>query len=292
MSSIQTIGLIGAGRMGGGIAQVCAQAGFAVRMTDIDGAALSSAIGAIHRGLDRQIAKGRLAEPDKAAALERIATIDRLTDLGAVDLVIEAVTEDEGTKRQLFEQLKPTLKDHTLVASGSSSLSITRLAAATGRPTRFMGMHFMNPVPEMPLVELIRGVATADETVRALASVAARIGKTATITGDFPAFIVNRVLMSMINEAVCTLYQGVGSVEEIDRAIRVGAGHPMGPLELADYIGLDVCLSILTALHTERTNPKYRPCPLLVKYVEAGWTGRKAGCGFYNHATTPPTPTR
>ncbi|HVM81137.1 MAG TPA: 3-hydroxybutyryl-CoA dehydrogenase [Stellaceae bacterium] len=289
---IKTIGVIGAGQMGSGIAHVCALNGFEVTLSDVDPGALDRALGAIDRNLGRQVASGKVAEADKAAALKRVHTS---TDYGAFrdcDIVIEAATEKEAVKREIFKQLVPNLKPDALVASNTSSISITRLAAATDRPGKFIGMHFMNPVPVMALVELIRGIATEDATFQSVRDFAMKLGKTPVAAEDFPAFIVNRILLPMINEAVYTLYEGVGSVESIDTAMRLGANHRMGPLELADFIGLDTCLAIMHVLYEGLADSKYRPCPLLVKYVEAGWLGRKAGRGFYDYRGEKPVPTR
>jgi len=289
---IKTIGVIGAGQMGSGIAHVCALNGFEVTLSDVDPAALDRALGVIDRNLGRQVASGKVGEADKTAALRRVRTS---TDYGAFrdcDIVIEAATEKEAVKREIFKQLVPNLKSDALVASNTSSISITRLAAATDRPGKFIGMHFMNPVPVMALVELIRGIATDDATFQSVRDFAMKLGKTPVAAEDFPAFIVNRILLPMINEAVYTLYEGVGSVESIDTAMRLGANHRMGPLELADFIGLDTCLSIMHVLYEGLADSKYRPCPLLVKYVEAGWLGRKAGRGFYDYRGEKPVPTR
>jgi 3-hydroxybutyryl-CoA dehydrogenase len=290
--SIRNIGVIGAGQMGSGIAHVCALAGYDVRLSDIDTKALDQAMATIERNLARQTARGRIGEPDKSAAMRRIHTgtqFDLFTDC---DIVIEAATEKEEIKREIFKQLVPKLKSTAIVASNTSSISITRLAAATDRPGRFIGMHFMNPVPVMTLVELIRGIATEEPTFQAVRELAVKLGKTPVAAEDFPAFIVNRILLPMINEAVYTLYEGVGTVEAIDTAMRLGANHPMGPLELADFIGLDTCLSVMQVLYEGLADSKYRPCPLLVKYVEAGWLGRKSARGFYDYRGEKPVPTR
>ncbi len=289
---IEKIGVIGAGQMGSGIAQVCAVAGLSVIISDISADQLAKAVAGIGKNLDRQIAKGKLTEADKQAALARIGTGTSLSVFADSDLVIEAATESEDTKRQIFKALVPNLKPAALIATNTSSISITRLAASTDRPSKFMGMHFMNPVPVMQLVELIRGIATDDETFQAIKALTARLGKTAAVAEDFPAFIVNRILLPMINEAIYTLYEGVGGVEAIDTAMKLGANHPMGPLELADFIGLDTCLSIMQVLYEGLADSKYRPCPLLVKYVEAGWLGRKVGRGFYDYSGPTPRPTR
>jgi len=290
--SIQTIGVIGAGQMGSGIAHVCALAGFDVRMTDQDPKAIEHALGVVDRNLGRQVARGRVSDNDKAAALKRIRTGLSYDMFGDCDIVIEAATEKEEVKREIYKTLVPRLKPDAILASNTSSISITRLAAATDRPDRFIGMHFMNPVPVMTLVELIRGIATDEPTFQKVRELAVKLGKTPVAAEDFPAFIVNRILLPMINEAVYTLYEGVGSVDAIDTAMRLGANHPMGPLELADFIGLDVCLAVMQVLYEGLADSKYRPCPLLVKYVEAGWVGRKAGRGFYDYRGEKPVPTR
>ncbi|ACJ01446.1 3-hydroxybutyryl-CoA dehydrogenase [Rhodospirillum centenum] len=289
---IEKIGIIGAGQMGSGIAHVSAVAGFQVKLVDVREDQLTKAVGGIGRNLERQVAKGKIAEAAKDAALARIATATDLSALADCDLVIEAATESEDVKRAIFKQLVPHLKADALVATNTSSISITRLAASTDRPHKFIGMHFMNPVPVMQLVEIIRGIATDEETFQAIKELTAKLGKTAAIAEDFPAFIVNRILLPMINEAVYTLYEGVGTVEGIDTAMKLGANHPMGPLELADFIGLDTCLSIMQVLYEGLADSKYRPCPLLVKYVEAGWLGRKVGRGFYDYSGDVPRPTR
>ena len=289
---IRTVGIVGAGQMGNGIAHVFALAGYDVVMTDISQSALDRAMATIGRNLDRQVTRGRIAEADRAAALGRIRTTLALADLGPSDLVIEAATEREQVKNEIFAGLLPHLAPHTILTSNTSSISITRLASRTDRPERFMGFHFMNPVPVMQLVELIRGIATDEATFRSCLAVVERLGKTAASAEDYPAFIVNRILMPMINEAVYALYEGVGSVRSIDTSLKLGANHPMGPLELADFIGLDTCLAIMNVLHEGLADTKYRPCPLLVKYVEAGWLGRKTQRGFYDYRTDPPTPTR
>ena len=289
---LNNIGVIGAGQMGSGIAHVCALAEHDVVIVDIDAAALEKSLSRIDGNMDRQIKRTLIAEEDKAAALARITTATGLDALRDCDLVIEAATEDEATKVKIFEALCPHLKDSALIASNTSSISITRLATATDRPGKFMGMHFMNPVPMMKLVELIRGLATDDHTFTQVQELTKALGKTGTVSEDFPAFIVNRILLPMINEAVYTLYEGVGSVEAIDTAMKLGANHPMGPLQLADFIGLDTCLSVMQVLHDGLADSKYRPCPLLVKYVEAGWLGRKTGRGFYDYSGDEPVPTR
>ena len=289
---ITSVGIVGAGQMGNGIAHVFALAGFDVLMTDITQEALDKALALIGRNMDRQVARGKVSAEDKAAALGRIRTTLKLTDLGQTDLVIEAATERETVKQAIFEDLLPHLKPTTILTSNTSSISITRLASRTDRPERFMGFHFMNPVPVMQLVELIRGIATDEATWEALHEVVRKLGKTAASAEDFPAFIVNRILMPMINEAVYTLYEGVGNVQSIDQSLKLGANHPMGPLELADFIGLDTCLAIMNVLHEGLADTKYRPCPLLTKYVEAGWLGRKTQRGFYDYRGEVPVPTR
>ena len=289
---IQKIGVIGAGQMGSGIAHVCAVSGYDVKLSDISADALAKAVSNIERNLERQVSKGKISAEDKHAALERITTGTDLAMFGDSDLVIEAATEAEETKREIFKRLVPHLSPTALIASNTSSISITRLAAVTDRPAKFIGMHFMNPVPVMQLVELIRGIATDEETYTTVKDLTVKLGKKAAVAEDFPAFIVNRILLPMINEAVYTLYEGVGSVDGIDTALKLGANHPMGPLELADFIGLDTCLAIMHVLYDGLADSKYRPCPLLVKYVEAGWVGRKAGRGFYDYSKPVPVPTR
>ena len=290
--AIQTIGVIGAGQMGNGIAHVFSQAGYDVLLHDVNADALSAAKAQIGKAMDRQIARDIIATADKTAALGRIRTEDALSALGPTDLIIEAATENEPVKHKIFAELLPHLAPDTILTSNTSSISITRLASGTDRPERFMGFHFMNPVPVMQLVELIRGIATDEPTFTALKALVEAIGKTPASAEDFPAFIVNRILMPMINEAIYTLYEGVGTVESIDTSLRLGANHPMGPLQLADFIGLDTCLAIMNVLHEGLADTKYRPCPLLVKYVEAGWLGRKAQRGFYDYRGEQPVPTR
>ena len=292
LDRLRRIGVIGAGQMGAGIAHVCALAGFEVSLTDLGEAALQRGRDTVDRNLSRQITRGKIREEDKAAALGRIRTGLDYALFGDCDMVIEAATEKEEIKREIFKKLVPTLKPEALIATNTSSISITRLAASTDRPGKFIGMHFMNPVPVMTLVELIRGIATEEETFALTRDLALKLGKTPVAAEDFPAFIVNRILLPMINEAVYTLYEGVGSVEAIDTAMRLGANHPMGPLELADFIGLDTCLAIMQVLYEGLADSKYRPCPLLVKYVEAGWLGRKTGRGFYDYHGDKPVPTR
>ena len=289
---INSIGIVGAGQMGNGIAHVCAVAGMPVRIYDVSEDRINSALATINGNMARQVAKGALAEGERQDALQRIEPAVSMDDLAGCDLVIEAATENEEVKRKIFVELCRILPPNVLLASNTSSISITRLAAATDRPEKFIGIHFMNPVPLMQLVELIRGIATEDATFEAARAFIGRLGKTLTVAEDFPAFIVNRILLPMINEAVYTLYEGVGSVESIDTAMRLGANHPMGPLQLADFIGLDTCLSVMQVLHDGLADSKYRPCPLLVKYVEAGWLGRKSKRGFYDYRGEKPVPTR
>ncbi|WP_342237136.1 3-hydroxybutyryl-CoA dehydrogenase [Inquilinus sp. OTU3971] len=289
---IQTIGVIGAGQMGSGIAQVGAQSGFTIRLLDVDPKALERARESIEGHVDRLIGRGKLTAEEKPTVLARIHTAAEYQAFKDCDLVIEAATESEPIKREIFKQLVPHLNERAMVATNTSSISITRLAATTDRPERFIGMHFMNPVPVMKLVEVIRGIATDDATYEAIRDLALKLGKTPAVSEDFPAFIVNRILLPMINEAVYTLYEGVGSVEAIDTSMKLGANHPMGPLELADFIGLDTCLSIMNVLYDGLADSKYRPCPLLVKYVEAGWLGRKTKRGFYDYSKDVPVPTR
>ncbi len=289
---IQTIGIVGAGQMGNGIAHVMALAGYDVQLNDVSTDALKQAVELVEGNMARQVGRGKISEADMTAALARIKTTPTLTDLGQSDLVIEAATERETVKQAIFEDLLPHLKPTTILTSNTSSISITRLASRTDRPEKFMGFHFMNPVPVMQLVELIRGIATDEETFSACKQVVDKLGKTAAAAEDFPAFIVNRILMPMINEAVYTLYEGVGNVQSIDSSMKLGANHPMGPLELADFIGLDTCLAIMNVLHDGLADTKYRPCPLLTKYVEAGWLGRKTQRGFYDYRGDAPVPTR
>jgi 3-hydroxybutyryl-CoA dehydrogenase len=289
---IKKIGIIGAGQMGNGIAHVMSLAGYDVVLNDINQQSLDAAMTAMHKNMARQASRGKISESDVSEAIARITTTLSLADIGATDLVIEAATERETVKQAIFEDLQPHLLPHTILTSNTSSISITRLASRTDRPERFMGFHFMNPVPVMQLVELIRGIATDEETFASCRTVVEKLGKTAASAEDFPAFIVNRILMPMINEAVYTLYEGVGSVKSIDESMKLGANHPMGPLELADFIGLDTCLAIMNVLHEGLADTKYRPCPLLTKYVEAGWLGRKTQRGFYDYRGETPVPTR
>ena len=289
---IRTVGVVGAGQMGVGIAHVFALAWFDVLLNDVSASALEAAPDLIGRNMARQVAKGQIGEDERAAGLARIRSAATPEALAPCDLLIEAATEDEAVKRRIFQQIVPHLRPDALLTSNTSSISITRLASATDRPEKFMGFHFMNPAPLMPLVELIRGIATDEATYKTLRALVERLGKTPSSSEDFPAFIVNRILIPMINEAIYTLYEGVGSVEAIDTAMRLGANHPMGPLQLADFIGLDTCLAIMHVLHEGLADTKYRPCPLLVKYVEAGWLGRKTKRGFYDYRGEKPVPTR
>jgi 3-hydroxybutyryl-CoA dehydrogenase len=290
--NIRKVGVIGAGQMGNGIAHACALAGFNVLLNDLSPDRINSGMATINGNMARQVAKKVIKEEDRKAALGRIQPAESLEVLGDCDLVIETATEKEEVKRKILSELCPGLKPEAIVGTNTSSISITRLASATDRPERFIGIHFMNPVPVMELVELIRGIATADATFESTKAFVAKLGKTIAVAEDFPAFIVNRILLPMINEAVYTLYEGVGNVEGIDTAMRLGAHHPMGPLELADFIGLDTCLSVMQVLHEGLADSKYRPCPLLVKYVEAGWLGRKTQRGFYDYRGEKPVPTR
>ncbi|MBT8153403.1 3-hydroxybutyryl-CoA dehydrogenase [Epibacterium ulvae] len=289
---IQSVGVIGAGQMGNGIAHVMALAGYDVVLNDVNQQALDAAISQITKNLNRQVSRDKITQVEMDGAIKRIRVSLALPDVGQTDLVIEAATEREAVKQAIFEDLLPHLKPETILTSNTSSISITRLASRTDRPERFMGFHFMNPVPIMQLVELIRGIATDEETFAACKTVVERLDKTAACAEDFPAFIVNRILMPMINEAVYTLYEGVGNVESIDQSMKLGANHPMGPLELADFIGLDTCLAIMNVLHDGLADTKYRPCPLLTKYVEAGWLGRKSQRGFYDYRGEAPVATR
>ncbi|MFB9952767.1 3-hydroxybutyryl-CoA dehydrogenase [Rhizobium puerariae] len=291
-SAMKNIGIIGAGQMGCGIAHVSALAGYKVQIYDLSKDRIEAALATINGNLARQVTNGKLTDEERKAALSHISGSSDLNDLAPMDMVIEAATEDETVKRKIYAQVCPVLKPDALLATNTSSLSITRLASATDRPEHFMGIHFMNPVPVMKLVELVRGIATDETTFQTAKDYVASLEKTVTVAEDFPAFIVNRILLPMINEAIYTLYEGVGSVEAIDTAMKLGANHPMGPLQLADFIGLDTCLSIMQVLHDGLADSKYRPCPLLVKYVEAGWLGRKSGRGFYDYRGETPVPTR
>jgi 3-hydroxybutyryl-CoA dehydrogenase len=292
MNSLKKIGVIGAGQMGSGIAQVCSLAGFEVVLNDLTAERAQSGLATVNGNMARLVAAGKLSEADRQAALDRISASTAHDSLADADLVIEAAVENEKVKRDLLSGLSKVLRPEAILATNTSSISITRLAAATDRPEKFIGIHFMNPVPRMELVELIRGIATSDETFKAALGFVEKVGKTPTLAEDFPAFIVNRILLPMINEAIYALHEGVGTVDAIDTAMRLGAHHPMGPLQLADFIGLDTCLSIMQVLHEGLADTKYRPCPLLVKYVEAGWLGRKTGRGFYDYRGDKPVPTR
>ncbi|HMB47127.1 MAG TPA: 3-hydroxybutyryl-CoA dehydrogenase [Afifellaceae bacterium] len=290
--TIKTIGVIGAGQMGMGISQVAALAGYSVLLHDVSDERIESALATIDGNMARQTEKEVLDEARRAKAMKQISAAKGLAGLADVDIVIETATEDETIKRKIFAELCPLLKPEAILATNTSSISITRLASNTDRPERFIGIHFMNPVPKMELVEVIRGIATEDETFETAKTFIGELGKTVAVAEDFPAFMVNRILLPMINEAIYTLYEGVGSVEAIDTAMRLGANHPMGPLQLADFIGLDTCLSIMQVLYEGLADSKYRPCPLLVKYVEAGWLGRKTNRGFYDYRGDVPVPTR
>jgi len=290
--NIRKVGVIGAGQMGNGIAHVCALAGCEVLLNDVSKERIEAGLATIDGNLSRQVHSGRITAADRDGALERISAAVTYDAFEATDFVIESASENEAVKRKIFADLCPHLRDDAIIATNTSSISITRLAASTDRPEKFIGMHFMNPVPVMELVEVVRGIATDDETFDAVRDLAGRLGKQTANAEDFPAFIVNRILLPMINEAVYVLYEGVGSVESIDKAMRLGANHPMGPLQLADFIGLDTCLSIMQVLHEGLSDSKYRPCPLLVKYVEAGWLGRKTQRGFYDYRGDKPVPTR
>jgi len=289
---IKKVGVIGAGQMGSGIAHVCAVAGYDVALNDVSTERVQSGLASINGNMARQVSKGLITEEQRTEALSRLQGADSIDQLSDVDLIIESAVENEQVKRKIFSQLCPLLKPEAILATNTSSISITRLAASTDRPERFIGIHFMNPVPLMELVELVRGIATEDETFEASKVFTKRLGKTIAVAEDFPAFMVNRILLPMINEAIYTLYEGVGSVEAIDTAMKLGANHPMGPLQLADFIGLDTCLSIMQVLYEGLADSKYRPCPLLVKYVEAGWLGRKTQRGFYDYRGETPVPTR
>jgi 3-hydroxybutyryl-CoA dehydrogenase len=290
--NLQRIGVIGAGQMGSGIAHVCALAGYDVLLNDIQRDRIEHGIEVISGNLSRQVARGKISDADKDRTMKHIRPATSLDAFNDIDLVIEAATEDEQVKRKIFQDVCPKIGKNTMIATNTSSISITRLAAVTDRPERFIGLHFMNPVPVMQLVELIRGIATEDETFQTVLGLVKKLGKTPANSEDFPAFIVNRILLPMINEAVYTLYEGVGTVEAIDTAMRLGANHPMGPLQLADFIGLDTCLSVMQVLYEGLADSKYRPCPLLVKYVEAGWLGQKTKRGFYDYRGEKPVPTR
>jgi 3-hydroxybutyryl-CoA dehydrogenase len=291
-TDIRSIGIVGAGQMGSGIAHVCALSGLSVTIVDIKQDALTKAEATLGRNMDRQVRRSLITPDQRDEALARVTTSTDYASFSEADFVIEAATEKEDLKRVVFKALIPHLKPSAMIASNTSSISITRLGAATDRPEKFIGMHFMNPVPVMKLVEIIRGIATDESTFQSVKALAHRLGKTSAVAEDFPAFIVNRILVPMINEAVFALYEGVATVSAIDDAMKLGANHPMGPLELADFIGLDTCLSIMQVLYDGLSDSKYRPCPLLMKYVEAGWYGRKTGRGFYDYTQTPPRPTR
>jgi 3-hydroxybutyryl-CoA dehydrogenase len=291
-SEINNVGVVGAGQMGSGIAHVFALSGLKVHLHDVDPERIEASLAAVKKNLARQSAKGRIEEAQAARALANIAAAPALSDLKDCDLVLETATENEAIKKKIFGELSKLLKKQAILATNTSSISITGLASSTDRPDRFIGLHFMNPAPAMELVEVIRGVATSKETFETAKELVRRLGKTMAVAEDFPAFIVNRVLMPMINEAIYVLYEGVGTVEAIDTALKLGAHHPMGPLELADFIGLDTCLAVMQALYEGLADSKYRPCPLLVKYVEAGWLGRKTGRGFYDYSGEKPVPTR
>jgi 3-hydroxybutyryl-CoA dehydrogenase len=292
MADIKTVGIVGAGQMGAGIAHVCALAGYDVAFHDLSRERIDAGLDTVNRNLSRQVSRGMVSMEQMQSALARIQAAEALEAVGACDLIIEAATENEDVKKAIFKSLAPHLGNQTLLASNTSSISITRLASTTDRPERFIGLHFMNPVPLMKLVEIIRGIATDVDTYETAATFAKSLGKTTANAEDFPAFIVNRVLAPMINEAVYTLYEGVGTVDAIDTAMKLGANHPMGPLELGDFIGLDTVLAIMNVLHEGLADSKYRPCPLLVKYVEAGWLGKKSGRGFYDYRGEHPVPTR
>ena len=289
---IENVGIVGAGQMGGGIAHVVSLSGRKVYLLDIDQGLLTGSIQTIEKNMARQASRGKVSEDDVKAALSRIETGTDYSGFSNCDIVIEAATENEDVKRKIFEEILGFLSDHTLLATNTSSISITRLASTTDRPEKFIGMHFFNPVPVMQLVELIKGIATSQETFKTVKALSESLGKTVAEAEDFPAFIVNRILVPMINEAVYAVYEGVGTVSSVDIGLRLGANHPMGPLQLADFIGLDTCLSVMQVMYAGLADPKYRPCPLLVKYVEAGWLGKKAGKGFYDYSGDEPVPTR
>jgi len=289
---IESVGVIGAGQMGNGIAHVCALAGYDVLLNDLSSDRIKAGMATINGNMTRQVSRKAISEDERKAALARIKPAEKIDAMAGCDLVIESAAEKEELKRKIFADLCASLKQGAIIATNTSSISITRLAASTDRPERFIGIHFMNPVPLMELVEVIRGIATDDPTFEASKAFVSKLGKTIAVSEDFPAFIVNRILLPMINEAIYTLYEGVGNVEAIDTAMRLGAHHPMGPLELADFIGLDTCLSVMQVLHEGLADSKYRPCPLLVKYVEAGWLGRKTRRGFYDYRGEKPVPTR
>ena len=289
---IENVGIVGAGQMGGGIAHVVSLSGRKVYLLDIDQGLLTGSIQTIEKNMARQASRGKVSEDDVKAALSRIETGTDYSGFSNCDIIIEAATENEDVKRKIFEEILGFLSDHALLATNTSSISITRLASTTDRPEKFIGMHFFNPVPVMQLVELIKGIATSQETFQTVKALSESLGKTVAEAEDFPAFIVNRILVPMINEAVYAVYEGVGTVSSVDIGLRLGANHPMGPLQLADFIGLDTCLSVMQVMYTGLADPKYRPCPLLVKYVEAGWLGKKAGKGFYDYSGDEPVPTR
>ncbi len=292
MSKIKKIGIIGAGQMGSGIAHVFALAGYDIALNDLDSDAINAAIGQIEKNMGRQLAKDKITKDDLEAGVKKLHATPSFNDLADCDLVIEAATENAEIKKNIFGALSKILQKDGIIATNTSSISITALGASTDRPEKFIGVHFMNPVPIMRLVEVIRGIATSQQTFETATNLIDELGKTTAVAEDFPAFIVNRILMPMINEAIYTLYEGVGTVSAIDTGMKLGANHPMGPLELADFIGLDTCLSIMQVLYDGLSDSKYRPCPLLIKYVEAGWLGKKTGRGFYDYSSDTPVPTR